>query len=72
MIKVNNYVQVIGIEEYDLQPAKVLKILEDSYELEMRDNTVKVFPAANVKEKKNCVCGQSARGPWCDGSHSRH
>ncbi len=71
-MNINDYAIVVDLDGYSGKAVQVIGITQEKYLVNVlqtnEEITVKID---NLKKKKGCVCGQSARAPFCDGSHSR-
>jgi CDGSH-type Zn-finger protein len=71
-MNINDYAIVVDLEGYSGKAVEVLSINEENYLVNvLQTNEQITVKLDNLKKKKSCVCGQSARAPFCDGSHSR-
>jgi len=71
-MNINDYAIVVDLEGYNGKAVEILSINEENYLVNvLQTNEQITVKLDNLKKKKSCVCGQSARAPFCDGSHSR-
>lgn len=71
-MNINDYAIVVDLEGYSGKAVEILSINADGYLVNvLQTNEQITVKLDNLKKKKSCVCGQSARAPFCDGSHSR-
>ena len=71
-MNINDYVIIVDLEGYSGKAAEIVAIDGSNYSVNvLQTNEVITAKLDNLKKKKACVCGQSARAPFCDGSHSR-
>jgi CDGSH-type Zn-finger protein len=71
-MNINDYAIVVDLEGYTGKAVEIVGIDGDNYSVNvLQTNEVITVKLDNIKKKKSCVCGQSARAPFCDGSHSR-
>jgi len=72
IINVGDFIVIKNHDLYSDKAAEVLSIENNKYLVKtfIGSNTLELN-ADQVKWKKKCVCGQTSRGPFCDGSHAR-
>jgi len=72
MFKIGEWAMIINIDNYANKAAEILEKIEpNSYSVQTMHGDTLIVEESNLKRKKMCVCGQSGRAPFCDGSHSR-
>lgn len=71
-MKPGEYVVIQNHEEYNGFAAEIKNIDNDVYNvITLKGSKELNLKSDQVKWKKKCVCGQSGRAPFCDGSHAR-
>jgi CDGSH-type Zn-finger protein len=71
-MNINDYAIVVDLEGYSGKAVEIIEIDGDNYSVNvLQTNETISVKLDKLKKKKSCLCGQSARAPFCDGSHSR-
>ena len=72
MLNVGEWLQIVNLEGFIGKAAEVIEVKESTYLVRLMNGSEIDISKENAKRKKMCTCGQTGRGPFCDGSHSRH
>ena len=71
-MNINDYAIIVDLDGYGGKAVEIVSIDGDVYKVNvLQTNETITVTSDKLKKKKSCVCGQSARAPFCDGSHSR-
>lgn len=71
MANINEWYVIVDLPEYEGKSAEVLESVGSDYLVQLMNGIKIQVSDFNLKRKKNCTCGHSARAPFCDGTHSR-